>query len=90
MTWLPGRVLLADEETVEAIACAIDPRYRALVLLLRYGRRHPRPGPGRPPHPGVDSHPWVLGAAPRHAVALGGHEALDQCLAGRDAAHRGV
>jgi hypothetical protein len=36
MTWLPGRVLLADEETVEAIACAIDPRYRALVLLLRY------------------------------------------------------
>ncbi len=36
MTWLPGRVLLADEETVEAIACAIDPRYRGLVLLLRY------------------------------------------------------
>ena len=36
MTWLPGRVLLADEETVEAIACAIDPRFRALVLLLRY------------------------------------------------------
>ena len=36
MTWLPGRILLADESTVEAIACAIDPRYRALVLLLRY------------------------------------------------------
>ena len=36
MSWLPGRVLLADEETVEAIACAIDPRFRALVLLLRY------------------------------------------------------
>ena len=36
MTWLPGRVLLADEETVEAIAYAIDPRFRALVLLLRY------------------------------------------------------
>ena len=36
MTWVPGRVLLADEETVEAIACAIDPRFRALVLLLRY------------------------------------------------------
>ena len=36
MSWVPGRVLLADEETVEAIACAIDPRFRALVLLLRY------------------------------------------------------
>ena len=36
MSYLPGRVLLADEETVEAIACAIDPRFRALVLLLRY------------------------------------------------------
>ena len=36
MSWLPGRVLLADEETVEAIAAAIDPRYRALVLLVRY------------------------------------------------------
>jgi hypothetical protein len=36
MSWVPGRVLLADEETVESIACAIDPRYRALVLLLRY------------------------------------------------------
>jgi hypothetical protein len=36
MSNLPGRVLLADEETVEAIAAAIDPRFRALVLLLRY------------------------------------------------------
>ena len=36
MSFLPGRVLLADEATVEAIACAIDPRFRALVLLLRY------------------------------------------------------
>jgi hypothetical protein len=36
MSWVPGRVLLADDETVEAIACAIDPRFRALVLLLRY------------------------------------------------------
>ena len=36
MSWVPGRVLLADEGTVEAIACAIDPRFRALVLLLRY------------------------------------------------------
>src|SRR5207302_3528026 len=36
MSWLPGRILLADESTVEAIACAIDPRFRALVLLLRY------------------------------------------------------
>ena len=36
MSAVPGRVLLADEETVAAIACAIDPRYRALVLLLRY------------------------------------------------------
>jgi hypothetical protein len=36
MSWLPGRILLADEETVEAIACAIDPRFRALILLLRY------------------------------------------------------
>ena len=36
MSFLPGRVLLADDETVEAIAAAIDPRFRALVLLLRY------------------------------------------------------
>src|SRR5207244_13146669 len=36
MSNLAGRVLLADESTVEAIACAIDPRFRALVLLLRY------------------------------------------------------
>jgi hypothetical protein len=55
MTWLPGRVLLADEETVEAIACAIDPRYRALVLLLRYGRRHPpsRTWPSSAPRSGL-------------------------------------
>ena len=36
MSNLAGRVLLADESTVEAIACAIDPRFRALVLLLRH------------------------------------------------------
>jgi hypothetical protein len=36
MSWVPGRILLADEGVVEAIACAIDPRFRALILLLRY------------------------------------------------------
>ena len=36
MSNAPGRILLADEATVEALAAAIDPRYRALILLLRY------------------------------------------------------
>jgi hypothetical protein len=36
MSCVPGRILLADEATVEALAAAIDPRYRALILLLRY------------------------------------------------------
>lgn len=36
MSWRPGRIILADADTVEAIAAAIDPRYRALVLLLRF------------------------------------------------------
>jgi hypothetical protein len=36
----------------------------------------PRPGPGRPPHGGGHSHPRVLGAAPAHAVALGGPVAV--------------
>src|SRR5438445_12982637 len=33
---VPGRILLAAEDTVAALADAIDPRYRALVLLLRH------------------------------------------------------
>lgn len=38
----PGRITLADEGTVAALARAVDPGYRALVLLLRYtGLRWP-------------------------------------------------
>ena len=36
MSAVPGRILLAAEDTVAALADAVDPRYRALVLLLRY------------------------------------------------------
>src|SRR2546422_9854380 len=33
---VPGRILPAGEGRVEALAGAVDPRYRALVLLLRH------------------------------------------------------
>src|SRR4030081_3354615 len=36
MSWVPGRGPLADGASGGGIACAIDPRFRALVLLLRY------------------------------------------------------
>ncbi|HYR63256.1 MAG TPA: hypothetical protein VET24_11585 [Actinomycetota bacterium] len=36
MSGVPGRVLLADEATMEALASVIDPRYRALLILLRF------------------------------------------------------
>jgi hypothetical protein len=36
MSAVPGRITLASVDTVEAIAAAMDPRYRALVLLLRF------------------------------------------------------
>ena len=36
MSAVPGRILLASGDIVAALADAVDPRYRALVLLLRY------------------------------------------------------
>ena len=36
MSAVAGRILLAGEGRVEALADAVDPRYRALVLLLRH------------------------------------------------------
>ena len=36
MSPVPGRIALANEETVEAVARAVPARFYALVLLLRF------------------------------------------------------